>query len=71
MTIKFNIAKEPERFWWLRDDHDLIHRNYFSLYRCHEDGMNDAIYGLIIGPLHWRIYFANDQGEAQPPAKNL
>lgn len=55
MTIKFSIAKKTERYWWLRDDKGLIHKLYLSIYRCEKEGIGFVIYGIILGPLHWRV----------------
>jgi len=57
MVIKFNVADESESFWWLKDDKNLVHRFFFSIYKCTEEGKTDAIYGIVAGPFHLRFYF--------------
>lgn len=56
MIFKFTIADKQERYWWLLDNKNSKYQQYFSIYKCTKNNFKDiVIYGLIIGPFHWRV----------------
>jgi len=57
MKAKFDIAKKREPYWWLKDDKDIVHRQYFSIYKATREGEEYAIIGVILGKFHWRMAF--------------
>ncbi len=66
--LKFSKAKKSEPYWWLKDDKNLIHRQYLSFYKCTDSRLNynllrvnkAKIYGLIVGKFHWRLFITYD-----------
>jgi len=59
MKFRFSKSRHDENFWWLKDNKGLTHRMFFSFFRCTQGGKPDVIYGLVIGPFLFWVYFAN------------